>query len=362
MDFPIENLDATLEFLGKDAVVKKLDADLGESDVAITGKIKNLTPYIFLFGDVEDKPHFSGKLKSNRLDLDALFPEEEVAETSSGTIVADTAAFFIPDFDADGTFAISEGSYSLVAFEDATGRFELIDYVLSIDSVEAKVYDGDVTASAVVDIENFDNPEYQADYTAKGIEVNSFLTRFTPFHDHLFGKIDLKGSFSGAGVDVAQLLPTMKIDGVGKMREGKLENFDLLNKMAKSVGAKVSNEEKIRDLIGSYRVADGRVFLDDLFLTSSTGDWHLNGSVGFDGSLDYSGTIKLSKSASENLDFLGGLKAMFQGDKGDIVLPFKLTGSYASPQIALDTSPLKGNVDNKIKDEGKNLLNKLFKK
>lgn len=362
MDFPVDDLDATFEFLGKDAVVKKFDADLGESDISIQGKIKGFTPYVFLLGDVERKPHFTGRVTSQYLDIDGLFPEEVESVGEPSSVATDTSMLFLPDFDADGTFSISEGIYSLVAFEDATGKYDLTDYVLSIDSVNAKVYDGKVTGSAIIDIENFDRPEYQADYSARGIEINSFLSRFTSFENHLFGEFDIDGSFSGAGAEVKDLLPTLKLSGTGKMRDGKLLNFDLISKLAESVGAKVSNEEKIRDLIGSYRVENGRVFLDDLFLTSSTGDWRLSGSVGFDGSLSYAGDVKLSAKASENLDFLGGLKALFQSDKGDVVLPFKLTGSYAAPEIALDTSPLKENVDNKIKNEKKNLLDKLFKK
>jgi hypothetical protein len=45
-----------------------------------------------------------------------------------------------------------------------------------------------------------------------------------------------------------------------------------------------------------------------------------------------------------------------------VTVPFKLTGSYASPQVSIDTSPTAKNVDKAIKDEGKKLLDKLFKK
>jgi uncharacterized protein involved in outer membrane biogenesis len=288
--------------------------------------------------------------------------EEEDVSGLSGGGTADTALFLLPDFDAEGTFSIRSGIYSLVAFEDATGRFELTDYVLHIDGVKAEAYDGEIAGSAVIDIENLDQPEFQVDYTAKEIEINSFLSRFTGFQDHLFGEIDMAGSFSGTGSEIEDVLPTLAATGTCDMRNGKLVNFDLIKKLAEPVGFKTFDEEKVRDLVGSFHVDDGRVHFDDLNLKASSGDWKVTGSVGFDGSLDYSGEVTFSSDAASNLDFLGDFKSLLQDKSGKIVLPFRLLGTYTSPQITLDTSSMTKNVDNKLKDEGKKLLDKLFKK
>ena len=106
----------------------------------------------------------------------------------------------------------------------------------------------------------------------------------------------------------------------------------------------------------------GDFFFDDFAFQTSTGDWNITGSVGFDGSLDYRGKVILSSSASENLDFLGPFKDFLGGSSGDIVVPFRLTGTYSSPKISLDASPATGNTDKRIKDESRKLFDKLFKK
>lgn len=363
LGFPVKDVDAEFEFIGRDVRIELFQAIVGESDFTATGEIKNLTPYLFAPDEADRKPLYRGEIISNYLNIDELMYEEE--EDVSGQPeggAADTALFFLPDFDAEGTFTIRSGVYSLVAFEDATGRFELTDYVLHIDGVSAEVYDGDITGSAVIDIENIEQPEFQVDYSAKEIEINSFLSRFTGFQDHLFGEIDITGSFSGTGSEIEDLLPTLAATGTCNMRKGKLVNFDLIKKLAEPIGFKTFDEEKVRDLIGSFHVENERVYFDDLSLASSSGDWHISGSVGFDGSLDYSGEVTLSSDAARNLDFLGDFKSLLQDRSGNVVLPFKLMGTYSSPQVALDTSPLIENVDNKLKDEGKKLLDRLFKK
>jgi len=362
LGYPVKDVDGEFEFIGSDVRIELLRAEVGESDIAATGEIRNLTPYLFAPDKAKRKPLYRGKITSDYLNIDELYYEEEAVSGLPEGEAADTTFLMLPDFDAEGTFVIKSGIYSLVAFEDAVGKFVLTDYILHIDSVTTKVYDGDVTGSAVVDIEDFEQPEFQVDYSATKIEVNSFLSRFTGFRDHVFGEIDMTGSFSGTGSEIEDLLPTLAATGSYQMRKGRLVNFDIVKKLAEPIGLKTSDEEKVRDLIGSFRAEKGRVYFDDLSLKSSSGDWRLSGSVGFDGSLDYSGDLALSSDAAKNLDFLGDFKSLFQDATGSIVLPFKLTGTYSSPEVALDTSPMKENVDNKLKDEGKKLLDKLFKK
>lgn len=363
LEFPVDDLDAEIEFIGSDAKIGTIKADLGESDIELSGHLSDVSQYIFGLGVVERKPFFTGKLKSEYLDIDQLFPEEEeevaVSPGIDSAVAVDTSFFFLPDFDAEGTFEVREGIYSLVAFEDLKGRFTLMDYVLHIDSANAKVYDGDLVGSAVVDIEDFENPVFQVDYSARGIQVNSFLSRFTSFENHVFGEINLQGAFSGTGSEPEDIIKTLRAAGDAEMNDGKLKNFELLQKLAGQFGGKVPAEETIRDLIGSYRVENQRVYFDDMRLKSSKGDWFLTGSVGFDGSLDYRGEVEFS---SRSKGLLGNLGGLFGEDSGQIKLPFNLTGSYEDPKIELITSQLEKNADNKLKEEGTKLLDKLFKK
>lgn len=362
MEQPLKNVNGEIEFLGKDASIQRLQAEMGESDFEITGRINHLAPNIFAAEKAARKPMFKGRIKSNFINLDELWAEEESTSGAAGTATVDSLEFPLPDIDAEGTFTIKSGIYSLVSFEDATGKFILTDFVLHVDSVTAEVYDGDVAGSAVVDIEDFERPTFQIDYTAKGIEINSFLSRFTSFQDHLFGEINMTGSFSGTGSELSDLLPTLAATGSYEMENGKLLNVDIVKKLAEPIGFKTFDEEKIRDMWGKFRVQEGRVFFDDLELAASSGDWRLSGSVGFDGSLDYQGQVSLSEKAAKNLDFLGDLKSLLKSGDGKVTLPFRLTGTYSSPSVAVDTSPIKENVDNKLKDEGKKLIDKLFKK
>jgi hypothetical protein len=359
---PVTDFDAHVEFLGKDAEVSQFRVELGESDMGISGRIKNLAPYLLTRGKTSTKPFFTGEIVSDHLNIDRLLPNEDDSVYAAAVAAGDTAAFFLPDFDAEGTFNIKTGIYSLIAFENLTGRFDLAYHVLRIDTATADVYGGKAVGSAIIDIEDLNRPEFQVDYQARDVEVNNVLSRFTSFDDHLFGKVDMAGSFAGTGSEAEDILPTLRASGVNSIRDGRLVNFELANTFAQKAGIKLAEEETVRDLIGQHRIEDGRLFFDNLALGTSMGDWALSGSVGFDGSLNYSGRLTLSQSAAKNLDMLGGFGSLLRGSDGKVTVPFKLTGSYASPQVSIDTSPTAKNVDKAIKDEGKKLLDKLFKK
>ncbi len=360
MTVPIDDLSTVVEFLGKDLKIENFVAKAGESDIRISGRVTGFAPYMLASEKPEKKPQFTGSLASRYINIDELMGSEEAAEEEGEP--ADTAVLLLPDIDARGTFEFERGIYSLVAFEDASGEFDLTDYVLHIENVSASVYDGDVTGSAVVDIENVYDPEFQIDFKSKNIKVNRFLSRFTSFEDRLYGDIDLYGSFAGRGSEPEQIGESLSANGSYRLDEGRLVNFELIKKLAEPVGFKTFDEEKIRDFVGTYRVDSSRVYMDDLTFTTSHGDWRVAGSVGFNGSLDYDVSIELSDKAKKDLGALGELGSILQGGSKSLTLNFHLGGTYSTPSVSLNTAPIEESVDKRLEDEGKKLIDKLFNK
>jgi uncharacterized protein involved in outer membrane biogenesis len=365
LDYDVRNGNMSIEFLGRDAKIDEFHVEVGESDLNLSGSVNNVSAYIMRLGDVSEKPVFKGDIRCERVNVDELFGTEEDQGVDTDTMLAvepDTAFFFLPDFDAIGSFRIDKAIYTGLEFDDVTGKFNLTNYVLYIDSIEGDLYDGEITGEAIVDIEDIFAPQFQVDFTSSGVEVNRLMSTFTGLKDHVFGDVNLVGSFSGSGSTAQDVLKSLKGNGTASIEQGKIVNFEIAQKVAESLGKKVSKEERIQDYLSSFRIEDGRVQFDAMELTTSDGYWQLTGSVGFDGSLDYSGTVTLSSKAADQLDFLGPFKDLLKGDTDKIMIPFKLTGTYSSPQMALDTSPIEKNVDNKIKEDGKKLLDKLFKR
>ena len=97
------------------------------------------------------------------------------------------------------------------------------------------------------------------------------------------------------------------------------------------------------------------------------GDWNVSGSVGFDGSLDYSGDVLLTEKMSSELlsqsNMISGVAGMLQEkESGRVRVGFKLGGTYKNPKPTLDLTPAKDKLQDKLKDKVGDALKGLFGK
>ncbi len=213
---------------------------------------------------------------------------------------------------------------------------------------------------------DIDHLKFTTDFTASQIEANDFLSRFTSFEDHLFGKLNLTASFSGTGNELGDIRKSLFASGKATITDGKLLNWELLNKLGSYLKVKTFKEEQIRTLRNSFRIDKGRVWFDDFSAATKSGDFELTGSLGLDGSLDYQLTAVLSPELSSSFAALGDLSDYLKNDQGRVVLDINVKGSAKSPEFYLDPSraeeKLKKQMTQKAKQEGEKVVEELKKK
>ena len=147
--------------------------------------------------------------------------------------------------------------------------------------------------------------------------------------------------------------------------EGKLLTsgplYDGLSQVASYVKEPFAKEQTLRDLKNKVSVANGRVTLDEIVGDlDNFGDFSVQGSYGFDNTVDYVGSILLNEKLRRKLGF--------HGDQ--LSLPLTISGSVTDPKVKIDVADLarqvaedaaKREVDN-LKDKAKDALKGLFKK
>jgi AsmA protein len=359
---PVENLNADLSFKGGDVNITNLALSLGESSLNLQGKFYQAIPYFLFKG--KEKPVLDFSLNSPLMDLDKIFPVTEKAETQGTKTVSDT--ILLPDINAQGQISIQKLIFRKVEFTNLSARLDVTDGILRIDNVSSNVYTGTIGGKVLCDLTDINNPKFNMDFTASQIEANDFLSRFTTFDDHLFGKLNLTASFSGRGNKVPDIQKSLTASGKATITDGRLVNFDLLNQLASYLKLKTFKEEQIKTLRNSFRIENSRVFFDDFSASAKDGDFGLSGSVGLDGSLDYKLTAVLSPELSQSFDALGDLSDYFKNDQGRVVLDVKIKGPAKNPEFALDASKaeekFKKQMSEKLKQEGEKTKEDLKKK
>lgn len=363
---PVTNLNANLTFKGGDVSLSNLTLSLGQSSFGLQGKLSGAIPYFL--SQSEQKPLLNFSLNSPLMNLDEIFPVSSKTQSERTMTTPDT--ILLPDINAQGKISIQKLIFRKIEFSNLSANLDVTDGILTIDSAASSVYTGTVGGKVLCDLNDINKPKFNMDFTASQIEANDFLSRFTPLHDNLFGKLNLTGSFSGAGMQVDDIQKSLSASGTAAITDGKLVNFDLLNQLASYLKLKTFKEEQIKTLRNTFRIENSRVWFDDFSAATKDGDFELSGSVGMDGSLDYTLTAILSPELSANFDALGALSENLKNDQGRVVLDVKIKGPAKNPEFLLDTSKpqerfqkrMKEKAKEELKKKGEDLLKDLFKK
>jgi uncharacterized protein involved in outer membrane biogenesis len=370
---PIEEIDLECEFKKQDIILDKCEAEIGRSKFALNATMKKILPLLTAPDSRNSHPDITFTLNSSYLNLDelaALIPVDTSAIRTEDKIPAgeDTAAVkavsgqALPDITARGDLSIARGLYSMVEFENFRGRLDYRDNVLHLEKVQADLYGGKAQADVIVDYENLIQPQFSLDFDAQDIEINDYLSRTTGLKDILYGKTRMSSSFSGTMGDPAEVLNMLTANGWAEIDEGHIKNLPLLKTIIEKLGFKTFEEENIRDLKNSFRIENGKVKFDDFTMSLAKANWDISGAVGFDGSLDYDIAVLVNKSSLTSSGVLSDLGSLLGKGDSKLSIPIKLTGNYHDPILQIDRSKLLESADKKLEEEGKKLLQDLFKK
>lgn len=367
---PIEKFEIRGSIEPDTISVDNLEVAFPSSDLTFRGKLIDPFPYLLPLDVVDkdkvDKPVFVFDLKSKRFDFDRLFPEAVPGSgVNRGAQPTDSVPpVILPDIDGRGQFSIDSLIYSEVEFTQVRGRVRVIDKKIECWDVSGKAYSGDIKGTTTIDLADFENPHYTGDFQARQIEADDFISRFTDFGGYLTGKFDFNGNYSADGWEPEQFLRALNLDGNLSMRQGKFTTNEkvhsAVSNLADKIGQTVNREQALKDLKSAVKVEDGKVKVD-AFTTSlgSLGDVTLDGFYGFDGALNYSGSIFLSETTTRKLIENNGLTSALGGLLGNkgpkrIKLPIGVSGTIDDPKVKVDLADA-------LRESGKKGLEDAFK-
>ncbi|MCD6248878.1 MAG: AsmA family protein [candidate division Zixibacteria bacterium] len=361
---PVESLDAELILRPDTIEVTRLAARFTSSDVSFTGMLIRPFPYFLpilgLERDTLPKPLFLFELYSQRFDTDRLFPEAVPGAGGESVILSSDSisTLILPDIEGRGTVRADTVIYCQVEMTQVEAKIKIKDRRIECYDAGARVYSGAVTGKTIIDLSDFSNPHYTGEFNATQIEAKDFVSRFSNFGEHLFGKGNFEGGYNAHGWEPEDFLNSLTVEGDLNVRDGRLVTsgavFSAISKLASTFGETFDREQTIRNFATRVTVKNGRVRIDELTSRlGEIGDVKLNGSYGFDESLEYTGTLVLSQAHSRKLSL---------GNSERAELPFRIGGTMTSPKLEFDLAALaKQAGESAVKDAAKKALKDLFK-
>ena len=193
------------------------------------------------------------------------------------------------------------------------------------------------------------------DFSLDGVEAGQALGPLLSIGTLIQGRFNVKSSASlvtGAGID-----PLVALTAAGSALSSKgavdfsrfvqplstIQNFDVTPFQSFSFS----------DWAGNFRVKDGRFLTEDWRIASSSGDWNVRGSFGFDGTVDYRVHLVVPPEVQrrmKNIDAYKSALDLMRDAGGNLVLDIKVSGSAKNPSASLDLTKAKSKVQDKLLD------------
>jgi hypothetical protein len=122
-----------------------------------------------------------------------------------------------------------------------------------------------------------------------------------------------------------------------------LKPHAVIGEIASVLGLPELREVNFRSLQSGFHIANGWLSLDGLDLIEPDAKWHLDGRMGFDGTLDYNANIVLSKVLADRaVGKLGEAARFLVTDKGELPIDLKIAGTATKPKVSIDMSGAAG--------------------
>ncbi|MCI0595822.1 MAG: AsmA-like C-terminal region-containing protein, partial [candidate division Zixibacteria bacterium] len=306
-----------------------LSLQAGRSDIAIDGKVVNAVAWAATKRKVPASATFY--FRSQFLDLDQLFPPPE--RLPGGKVKVDTVP--LPDWNGSGTISVAKGVVNKLPFSNFRSPIKIDDGVIRMNGFKMDMLSGKVGGDLTRNLTDFSRPEFDAKIEATGIEANELFSAVTPLKGTVFGKMNLSGNFSSAGLVASEIMRSMSANGNWNIDSGKLVRFGPLAELGEKMGQDWKKELPLKNLKALFRMQDGRLIFNPLNFGLPLGDFKSTGSMGLDGSLDFIVDSRVTAQAAERFGLPPALLEMMKDPQGKIPVSFALTGTGADPKINL---------------------------
>jgi len=246
---------------------------------------------------------------------------------------------------------------------EAQGRIS--NGVLRASPVNVEYAGGKGSGRLISDMRDFSKIRNDIDIDLTGVDAGKALSGFHSAGGLVSGTFAMKldGRFtSGPGMDV---LKNLTATGRATSTSGTV---DLSRFMAplKATGIKISSIERFdfHEWTEKFVIDEGRVTSEVWRIASKNGNWDIDGSFGFDGTLDYNAGLVITPQQQAHMTDLAkyaGIIDLFKDDDGNILLMLDIGGTAKEPKVRLDQSRAKENAGKKLLDDAKDKLKGLFK-
>jgi AsmA protein len=248
-----------------------------------------------------------------------------------------------------GTLHLDTIQHDQFVLTNTDAKVALDHGVVRLTPVTAQLYDGQETGTITVDTRPTPM-KVQANNQLQHVRANDLISALTSLKDTIYGTLAANSNLAfqvpAKADDLARTLNgTLALD----LSNGRITKLDLINELAaigKFAGLR-KNAQAVTDftrLAGHFTITNGVASTNDLRADIANGSLAANGTVDLaTQQLNLHVISVLSKGFTQSVGGtgIGGLmQTALANNRGELVMPVLITGTFDKPQVVPDTQKL----------------------
>jgi AsmA protein len=343
---PVKVNNANLRFSQNSAVLEKLAASIGQSNLNGTLTLKNFAAPQVQFAIGADKIVVAewqkifntGSAQRAVISNFWQFVPQAKAATPSDSFVNRTTG--------NGTLNVGSIVYDDLVMNNVKANVRLDRGVIKLDPVTSELFGGQQVGSIVIDTRT--TPlTYAVSSKLDRVDANKLLSSVSSLKQTLYGLLAANAQTRFSSPSSTEIVRTLNGRMSLNLSDGKLANVDLLYQLANigkfvSTGKAISqkNFTSLTKLTGDFDVKNGVAQTNNLQAVTDAGTLAARGVANLvDQTLNMKVTAVLPKALSAQVGGtgVGGfMNTALANKNGELVMPVLITGSFQKPTIAPD--------------------------
>lgn len=347
-----------LEFSPQHAEMKSFKAQIGSSDMQMTGYIDNLLGFALRDEDLRGRATFA----STFFNLDEWVEEDEEEESEIIPVPG--------NIDFTMSARIARMIYDGMEMTDARGSLRIKDQRVTLENFSMKTLGGEIVMSGYYETTDITRPTFDFDLAMSNIDIPDAFATFNtvqmlaPVAEYAAGSFSANLRMNGVlGIDMMPLFDVLSGRGTLQTSRLAVHDFPVLNRVSDAIRVQQLKDPRIEAFRSSIEIRDGRLHVSPFDLKIGNSVMNVSGSNGIDRSINYVLGLEIPREdlgadanrVITNLISQAGRTGIDLQAADAVRLNVTVGGTITNPSIRADfasvVTSVRDQVEQRIRDE-----------
>lgn len=353
LDF--KNFNASLALQNNDVQVKQLSGNVSNTDLNLTGTLKNFINYILM---ENQELIVNASLKTNNLNLDELLTDHTGSDEGEGYVMK-----FNPRIQANIEAEVGNLNFRRFKASRIKGTLQLNNEILSGSNISFAAMQGNMIMDARIDASAHNVISIACKANVQKVDIKDMFFQLENFYQSTLTDENLKGKLTANITMTSLWSPALLIKSESVtasadvvVENGELNNFIPLQALSKYI--KVSDLKNIRfsNIKNNITISNKKVIIPQMEIQNSAINISVSGTHDFDNLVDYKIKLLLSdvlgKKAKQNVTEFGVIE---DDGLGRSMLFLSMKGKIDDPKFSYDKKSVALKIKDDVKKDAQNI-------